>query len=325
MRNLAIAIAVVVILAASVFLIYKAIHVDISKSIPNGATSTPRSGCRSFGIPAIRVDEVSGLLHKAEAASARGDYEAAIKDLGILISRYPESPQAELAFFTLASVYEKKGELLKSREAYQKILEKFAASPNVQRAQEQLEDINLKILFSPAVMEGSVSYQVQKGDSLKKIAAKYNTTIELLTRINNIKGGAIQIGRRLKIPQGRFSIVVDKSQSILTLKCDGNIVKTYSVSTGLNDSTPAGTFKITTKVVNPTWYTLNAVIPPGSPRNILGSRWMGISKEGYGIHGTTDPRSIGKNVTAGCIRMRNPDVEELYTIVPEGTEVVIID
>lgn len=308
MKNLAIVIAVAVIAAASVFLIYKAIHVDISKSIPS-----------------IRVDDVSGLLHKAEAASARGDYDAAVKDLGMLISRYPDSSQAELAFFTLAAVYEKKGELLKSKEAYQKILENFPASPNVQRAQERLEEINLKILFSPAMTEGALQYQVQKGDSLKKIASRYNTTVELLARINNIKDGVIQIGRKLKIPQGHFSIVVDKSQSILTLKCDGNILKTYSVSTGLNNSTPTGTFKITTKVVNPTWYTLGAVIPPGSPRNILGSRWLGISKEGYGIHGTTDPQSIGKNVTAGCVRMRNSDVEELYTIVPEGTEVVIID
>ena len=52
---------------------------------------------------------------------------------------------------------------------------------------------------------------------------------------------------------------------------------------------------------------------------------MGISQQGYGIHGTTDPASIGAQVTAGCVRMSNPEVEELYAIVPEGTEVVIVD
>jgi lipoprotein-anchoring transpeptidase ErfK/SrfK len=308
MRNLVIVTAVILIVILSAFLVYRIVHVDISKNIPP-----------------IRMDDASALLHKAEASSSRGDYDAAVKDLGMLIARYPDSAQSELAFFTLASVYEKKGELLKAKYTCRKIIDNFPASANIQRAQERLEELNMKILLSPDVMEGAVSYQVEKGDTLKKIAARHNTTVEILSRVNNIKGVVIQIGKKLKIPVAKFSIVVDKSQNILILKADGEVLKTYTVSTGSADSTPAGTFKITTKVVNPPWYTPGAVIPPGSPKNILGSRWLGISKEGYGIHGTTDPQSIGKNVTAGCVRMRNSDVEELYMIVPEGTEVIIID
>jgi len=52
---------------------------------------------------------------------------------------------------------------------------------------------------------------------------------------------------------------------------------------------------------------------------------MGIDFPGYGLHGTTDPKSLGKQVTQGCVRLSNSDVEELYTIVPIGTEVVIVD
>jgi lipoprotein-anchoring transpeptidase ErfK/SrfK len=73
------------------------------------------------------------------------------------------------------------------------------------------------------------------------------------------------------------------------------------------------------------WYKDGAAVPPGSPENILGTRWMGLSKEGYGIHGTTEPGSLGKQATAGCVRMLNAEVEELYGILPEGTEVTIID
>ncbi|MCX5679981.1 MAG: L,D-transpeptidase [Candidatus Omnitrophica bacterium] len=58
---------------------------------------------------------------------------------------------------------------------------------------------------------------------------------------------------------------------------------------------------------------------------MLGSRWLGISKPSYGIHGTTQPESIGQSVTEGCVRMRNEEVKELYILVPEGTEVVITD
>ena len=52
---------------------------------------------------------------------------------------------------------------------------------------------------------------------------------------------------------------------------------------------------------------------------------MGIEEEGYGIHGSVDPDAIGSQVTAGCVRMLKQDVEELYAIVPVGTEVTIVD
>ena len=52
---------------------------------------------------------------------------------------------------------------------------------------------------------------------------------------------------------------------------------------------------------------------------------MGIDVPGYGIHGTTEPESIGYQATEGCVRMHNSDVEELFTIVPPGTEVIIVD
>jgi lipoprotein-anchoring transpeptidase ErfK/SrfK len=52
---------------------------------------------------------------------------------------------------------------------------------------------------------------------------------------------------------------------------------------------------------------------------------MGFELAGYGIHGTVDPQSLGKQVTQGCVRMANNEVEELYSIVPEGTEVAIVD
>jgi lipoprotein-anchoring transpeptidase ErfK/SrfK len=67
------------------------------------------------------------------------------------------------------------------------------------------------------------------------------------------------------------------------------------------------------------------MIPAGNPQNILGSRWLGLDKEGYGIHGTTEPQSLGKQATAGCVRMQNSEVEQLYSIVPKGTEVTIVD
>ena len=195
-----------------------------------------------------------------------------------------------------------------------------------QRAQEDIENANIRMLFSPIPTPDSISYEVVKSDTLAKIAKKFSNTQDMILRANNLKSSNIvPLGRKLKIHNEKFSIAVDKSQNILTLKSADKIVKTYHVSTGVNNCTPVGTFKIINKIVDPTWYTTGSVVPADSPKNILGSRWLGLSEKGYGIHGTTEPQSIGRQVTSGCIRMKNADVEELYQIVPEGTEVVIID
>jgi len=219
-------------------------------------------------------------------------------------------------------------DLLKAREAYQKALENAQASSpeSAEKAQGALEDLNVQILFSGIMTPDSETYTVQKGDNLTRIAKKFNTTLELITRSNNLQGSVLRVGQKLKVCKAKFSIVVDKSQNILTLKSNGEVFKTYRVSTGKNMTTPIGTFKIVNKIVDPPWFPAGRkMVPAGDPTNVLGSRWMGISSPSYGIHGTTDPDSIGRNVTEGCIRMKNSDVEELYAIVPEGTEVVIVD
>ena len=232
----------------------------------------------------------------------------------------------EAKLFDLAVKYDQSGDLLSVRDTYQKLIEKFPSSNNVQKAQEGLENANVRILFSTIPTPDSISYEVVKGDTLAKIAKKFSNTQDMILRANNLKSSNIvPLGRKLKVHNEKFSIAVDKSQNILTLKSADKIVKTYRVSTGVNNCTPVGAFKIINKVVDPTWYTTGSVVPANSPKNILGSRWLGLSEKGYGIHGTTEPQSIGRQVTSGCIRMKNAEVEELYQIVPEGTEVIIID
>lgn len=237
-----------------------------------------------------------------------------------------KTSESESGMLTAAADYEKQGDLLKARESYQKAMEKFPGSNNVSKTQEALDNLNVKILYSPLATPDSFIYEVQKGDTLNKIAKKFNTTAELISKANSLKDANLQIGKKLKVTKIKFSIVVDKSQNILTLKADQDIFKTYRVSTGKNSCTPVGTFTITNKIIDPPWYpSAGGMIPAKDPKNVLGSRWLGISKKSYGIHGTIEPESIGQSVTEGCVRMRNAEVEELYSIVPIGTEVVIVD
>ena len=238
------------------------------------------------------------------------------------------NPANRLSMHTMlnqARGFEAKGSLLEAKDLYQKLVNDFPESSEVAAWQRRAEEINIKLLFSPAATPKSITYQVKPGDSLAKIARQYKTTVELIMKSNNITDSLIIPGRRIKIWNAPFSILVDKSQNMLLLKSDEEIIKTYIVSTGKNNCTPVGTFKITNKLVNPTWFKAGAVVPPGSTENVLGTRWMGFDLAGYGIHGTTEPKELGKQVTQGCVRLSNPDVEELYIIVPVGAEVTVVD
>lgn len=195
----------------------------------------------------------------------------------------------------------------------------------IEKIKETVSDINMKILMSPVIDDCSVEYVVQPRDTLTNIAKKYGTTVGLIQRINGISGHIIFPKQKLKVHTCKFSLAVDKSQNILLLKQNGQVIKTYQVSTGKDNCTPVGKFKVVSKLENPTWFKTGAVIPPDSPDNLLGTRWLGFDIQGYGIHGTKDEDSIGQQVSQGCVRMRNEDVEELYDLISVGTEVVIVD
>ncbi|MCM8796302.1 MAG: L,D-transpeptidase family protein [Candidatus Omnitrophica bacterium] len=217
------------------------------------------------------------------------------------------------------------GNLIEAKNIYQKMIEEYPNASSVMNWQRKIDELNIRILFSPTITPGSILYEIKPGDTLAKIAKEFKTTVELIMKSNGITSEKINPGRKIKVLTAPFSIVVYKSQNILLLKTNEEVLKTYIVSTGKNNSTPVGTFNIINKLPNPTWFKAGTVVPPNSPQNILGSRWMGFNLSGYGIHGTTEPQSLGKQVTLGCVRMSNADVEELYTIVPIGTEVTVLD
>ena len=86
---------------------------------------------------------------------------------------------------------------------------------------------------------------------------------------------------------------------------------------------PVAAYTIVQRIPDPTWYYQGKVVRPGKA-NPLGSRWLGLSVSGYGIHGTNSPASIGHNVSHGCIRMNNRDVEQLFEMVTIGDAVELL-
>jgi lipoprotein-anchoring transpeptidase ErfK/SrfK len=126
-------------------------------------------------------------------------------------------------------------------------------------------------------------------------------------------------------------IVIDRSVNSLKLYSGTRLVHTFHVATGQTVyPTPSGIFDIVDKQFNPWWTPPSSAwarglkpVPPG-PGNPLGTRWMGLSTPGVGIHGTPNDASIGYSQSHGCIRMHIPDAEWLFGHVGVGTPVVIL-
>ena len=121
-----------------------------------------------------------------------------------------------------------------------------------------------------------------------------------------------------QIEPARRRVVVSLRDRTLSLVDNGQVVRVFPVAVGAPQTpTPVGTFTITNRIPNPTYYRPGKVIGPG-PSNPLGTRWLGLDVKGYGIHGTDDPRSIGYARSLGCIRLRNEDVEQLFELLRPG-------
>lgn len=113
-------------------------------------------------------------------------------------------------------------------------------------------------------------------------------------------------------------VVVSVPHRKLAVIVNGQVVRTFPVAVGAPQSpSPAGEFTIINRLSQPTYYRPGKVIGPGAS-NPLGTRWLGLDRKGYGIHGTDDPDSIGYARSHGCIRLRNSDVEELFDLLRVG-------
>lgn len=210
-----------------------------------------------------------------------------------------------------------------------KALEALDAAPGDLRVEAFLGQVDMELMRSLSPMPEKVEHVVSGGDYLGKLAARYNTPVGAIRMMNGLHGDNLRIGQRLTLLDGQnheFAVRVNKTRNDLVLTLDGRFFKRYRVSTGAGGRTPAGTFTIVDKIEHPTWYRSGgAPVPYGDPENLLGTHWLALDVQGYGIHGTWEPETLGRQSSAGCIRLLNEEVEELYNLLPKGTVVTVED
>jgi LysM repeat protein len=239
------------------------------------------------------------------------------------------------------------GQLLSARKILNAALQSKSLSPaDTKIAKQLISEANQSIVFSPTRYADDPyggTYTVQKGDTFARIAARNDVTADFLMNINGITDARkLRVGATLKIVHGPFHAIVDKSDFTMDIylgypgEPSSLYVTTYRVGLGSDDSTPTGTWLVEPqkKLKNPTYYSPRGegIIEADDPKNPLGEYWLGlvgmeghaVGKESYGIHGTIEPDSIGKQASMGCIRMLNEDVKQVYELLVEGKSTVIV-
>lgn len=219
------------------------------------------------------------------------------------------------------------GDLRNARQAFTLALSNDLSWEEEREALQTLELINVQLLGSTGPDGDLVEYVVKRGDTLAGIANAYSTTWQMVQRLNGLNTQVIRVGQRLNVPRAPFSLIVRKDKFVMDLLIDGEFVKRYKVGLGKGDSTPLGSFKIFNRIPKPA----DGSYPYGHPEHRLGTHWMGVKGadgyQGYGIHGcrVEEYDQLGGECSRGCVRVTNEDAEELFSILPIGTQVTIVE
>jgi len=253
----------------------------------------------------------------------------------------PATPAGQ-AFQAGSDAFQAK-DYIKARDRLSAALKLGLPDPHDRSAREMLNRAADEWLFSKHVLSGDPycsAYTVRQGDLLVAIARKFSVPHELLMKINGIENPSrLRVGQTLKVVHGPFHVEVKCSTFQMTVTLGDAVARCYPVSVGKSGrDTPRGLWKVRVgkKQVNPAWPDAETgkYYYPDDPENPLGERWIGlegiegdaVGREGFGIHGTIKPDEIGKNASRGCIRLLNPNVEEVYDLLAEGNSLVrVID
>jgi hypothetical protein len=179
---------------------------------------------------------------------------------------------------------------------------------------------------------------VQPGDSLiairkRAVAADPNLLVctGQIARVNQLEGETIHPGEKLRIPLDPVRVLVDLDAHWAFYLTGEEVAAAWPVGVGKESSaTRVGNFVVGELTRQPMWFPQGRKpVPYGDPENPLGTRWIAWNdaegrSTGLGFHGTNEPQSIGGDASLGCIRMRTPDVEDLYEILPRGARITVL-
>lgn len=198
-------------------------------------------------------------------------------------------------------------------------------------------------LFSKKVLEGDTlvtTYSVMSGDNLGAIGNTYKVPHQILVKINRLSSDrALRAGSNIKVINGPFHVIIDRSSFTMDLYLQNTFVKSYDVGLGKEGSeTPVGRWRVKDggKMVQPPWFDEKAgkTYHASDADYPLGARWIAIegldantkTRTGFALHGTKEPETIRTKSSNGCIRLINEEIIEVYGLLyPVHSLVQIVD
>lgn len=245
----------------------------------------------------------------------------------------PITPEGEAAAAQMrnGTLFLAKGDLVAARNAFSTALQRGLPPEQESNARRELQRIAGALLFSRAANTTDPLtgvHTVVPGDSIHAIARQHRITEELVMQINSVsEPHRLAVGQRLKVIEGPFRAVISKSRHRMDVYLGAALVRSFRVGLGTNGGTPTGSWVVRNKLPNPDWTDPRngSHYLADDPDNPIGERWIGlegvageaVGKQGFGIHGTIDPSSIGENLSMGCVRLTPDDVKFVYDLLVE--------
>lgn len=313
-----------------------ALALSVPAGVPRGGQA-PAQGPINNGPVEVDASAVPAeLRHAVERPAAEVRDAWGLLDLRRLAVEFPGTPEGRRAVEMLAGERQRCQALAAQAqndppEALTQLTRVWLSTTDAaaRRAMRpQLMELSQKVIFDPRGTTSVVEYKAQPGDSLARIGKQQHADWRFIQRLSGLKNANVRVGQRLRIPAAEVRVVVFKRDFELGLLFDGRWMHGWDVATGKDGCTPEAEFVIGNKMVDPDWYSPEGkVYKFGSEENVLGTRWLAFENtaehQGFGIHGTKFPESIGSEASMGCIRLRNQEVEVLFDLVPSGSKVRI--
>ncbi len=309
---------------------------------PKGGEATPAAPRPKGGKAAGPSRTADAGLGRLERTLSRGDTKEAARIVKAEAPRLASSREFRALAEKAARKAFRAGELERAARILTDLVDSWTRGPLGKDDLAELEGVRRllnrvmdELLFNPGGAWRSRTYKVKRGDALERIARHFGRaegnriTAGFLEAVNRTPAQRLRAGQNLRIPLGKFHVVVEKKSFILKLFLDDILVRFYRVGLGKDGKTPSARFTVLLKQKNPVWWhPTKGPIPHGHPDNPLGDYFIKLKSDrytGFGIHGTRESErdSIGKEESQGCVRMLPEDVKELFSFLPKGAEVLI--
>lgn len=308
---------------------------------PSPASTVP---ALSTAIPAPAATQPAPATQPVAATAPAPMPPTTSVDMTAGVVTTPEAAQTAREAMALLD----QGKLLEARVMFNRLLveQSRQMSPSdLQRVREAMTQINQDLVFSSRVQTGDTLaewYTVQSNDLLARIAPRFKVPYQLLELVNRVDARRIRVDQKLKVIKGPFHAVVHKAafrMDVFLHDPEGRpvYIRSFTVGLGEDNSTPVGNWVVnrTGKLANPGWThpRTGKYYAPDDPANPIGEFWIGLEgteertsgKRGYGIHGTIEPESIGRQASLGCVRMAAEDIALVYKLLVERHSTVRIE